>query len=354
MSKLSIRIGLVPRIVLLSTGILAAALIVVSGWSHWKAEQQEWARAEQRLDRGAQTLRDALAPLGEHWSLDAEGRLRRGQAVVNGRSDIVDLASRSLGGVATIFAGETRVATSIVNAQGQRAVGTALAPGAAHSAAVGRGETFRGVNTILGRDHLTIYEPIRDAAGRQVGLIFVGLPLQELYAGLAQRRRSALLLGVAVLLVATLVCVLVLHLTLRPLSALTARLRGISAGELAAPGAGIERGDEIGDVARAVDVLRVAPGVPPPSRPRPRRSVPQRPPSGAPAGSRRRTASPRTWANARRRSTRVPETCRPPRRRCVRRPATRRAARNGWAIMPTWLRATSRLSRSPLSSSARR
>ncbi len=251
----NIRLPLVPRIILMTVAMLTVSLLAAVGLSAWRAHDQAWQRLDARLDRGMGTLEASLALLGQGWSVDAEGRLLRGGQVVNGRTDVVDVTSRSMGGVATIFAGDTRVATSVVNAQGARAVGTRLAAGAALSA-VQRGERFRGEANILGRDHITIHEPIRDANGRQIGIIFVGVSLDAMRAELRDNLIANGAKALGVLLVSALLAWLLLARMLRPLTDLTGQLRGIGAGRIDEVVPHQARRDELGEMARALDGLR--------------------------------------------------------------------------------------------------
>jgi len=39
---------------------------------------------------------------------------------------------------------------------------------------IGSGKGYTGDNLILGALYRSVYEPVRDAAGRQVGILFVG------------------------------------------------------------------------------------------------------------------------------------------------------------------------------------
>ena len=113
-----------------------------------------------RLDVSASQalLKAYLQRLGTDWQRTG-GELRLGTSPVAGRDDIVDLAAAATGGVATIFSGDERVATSLRKPDGSRAVGTHLADPVVRATVLERGQTFDGVATILGRSYLTLYEP---------------------------------------------------------------------------------------------------------------------------------------------------------------------------------------------------
>jgi methyl-accepting chemotaxis protein len=251
-------LSLASRIVL--AGVVSVALAVTSlvAWTITDERQQAWQTVERRLARDLALLEALTGPPGAAWRLTETGQLARGDRVIEGANELVDIVSRRGGGVATVFKADERVATSVVRPDGTRATGTRLAPGPAHSAAIGAGQTYSGVNNILGRDHLTIYQPIRDAEGRQVGLLFVGHPVDQVYSAANRMllQRSAAALGLLVLLAGAFWWAM--RRTLRPLQEVGLRMRGIAAGELDAPVPHSARRDELGDMARDLDALRLS------------------------------------------------------------------------------------------------
>ncbi len=249
--------GLAARITLLGVAGIVLAIFALQLWEARTRDAQARAALESRLDRDLALLEGVTAQLGGGgaWRLDEQGRLARGTFVLDGANAVVDIVSRSSGGVATIFKGDERIATSVVRPDGTRATGTRLAPGAAHDAAVRGGRTYRGVNNILGSDHITIYEPIRDATGRQLGLLFVGQSTASIEAAArAQKWQAALAAAVVMVLAAALLWGLLMR-SLRPLRDLEGWVRA-GAASLANPVPHAARRDEIGAMARALEGFR--------------------------------------------------------------------------------------------------
>ncbi|MCA9550644.1 MAG: methyl-accepting chemotaxis protein [Myxococcales bacterium] len=103
-------------------------------------------------------------------------------------SPVVDKVSELVGSTATIFqrmnaAGDLlRVATSVRKLDGHRAVGTfipAVNPDGAPNPVVStimKKETFRGRAFVVNAWYVTAYEPILDASGDVVGVLYVGVP----------------------------------------------------------------------------------------------------------------------------------------------------------------------------------
>jgi methyl-accepting chemotaxis protein len=110
---------------------------------------------------------------------------------------LVDGIKAQIGSEATIFqrindAGDMLwVATTLVTKDGARAIGTSIAAKGADGTAnpvlstVLAGDTFTGTANVLGRAYIASYEPLRDAGGSVIGMVFIGDP-QEEFATLRQ------------------------------------------------------------------------------------------------------------------------------------------------------------------------
>ncbi|MGK7870645.1 methyl-accepting chemotaxis protein [Falsiroseomonas sp. E2-1-a20] len=251
------RISLGARIVAVAVVTLLLSLVALESWNLAALRDRERAVAAQQLDRNLVLLRTLVGDLGQGWRLEGADQLFIGETPLSGRNEVTDRVKAIGGGVATIFAQETRIATSVARADGTRATGTILGPGAAREA-VRRGETFRGEAIILGLPYLTVYEPVRDAAGRQVGILFVGVDLVTAQAQTRAATGQAVMIGLGLLAVAALVLALLLRPMLRPLTGLAAALRAMGQGRLDTTVPGTNRGDELGEIGRAVAALRDA------------------------------------------------------------------------------------------------
>ncbi len=190
------------------------------------------------------------------WAI-TDGRLTANGVVMNDKLDVVDAVSKVVGGVATLFQGDMRVATNVTRPDGARAVGTKLAPGPAYDAVVTQGKPYAGRNDILGQSHYTIYEPIKDAAGKQIGILFVGLPTAAAESVVATLMWEQILAGLAATLVASLILYVVARRQSAPIVRLTPVMETLARGEALSSVPDIGRGDEIGAMARAVDVFRL-------------------------------------------------------------------------------------------------
>ena len=105
-----------------------------------------------------------------------------------------DAFTERTGGNATIFAASgddfVRVTTSVKKENGERAVGTALDKASPAYPALRAGRTYVGLTTLFGKQFITQYEPVRDAGGRVVGALYVGVDISADVAALKERIRA--------------------------------------------------------------------------------------------------------------------------------------------------------------------
>ncbi len=100
-----------------------------------------------------------------------------GERKINNNFDVVDAIRKTHNATATVFVkdGEefTRVSTNVLTPEGKRGVGTQLARNKAYEA-VSKGQSFCGEIDVLGTQYDACYNPIKDSAGKTVGVSYIG------------------------------------------------------------------------------------------------------------------------------------------------------------------------------------
>ena len=110
-------------------------------------------------------------------------RLHAGAHVLNNDFTVVDSFAKNAHAIATVFVRQGddfyRIATSLKKEDGQRALGTPL--GAKHPAfaMMMAGDSYTGRAKLFGRDYMSRYIPLKDAAGKIVGIAFIGIDFTE-------------------------------------------------------------------------------------------------------------------------------------------------------------------------------
>ncbi|MFP8835325.1 Cache 3/Cache 2 fusion domain-containing protein, partial [Hydrogenophaga sp. XSHU_21] len=196
------------RLSLQAVALLAITLAIVSGGIALVAES----RSRDRLMQGAgdkvaaltdsvdafdstarmmadRSFRPFRQKFADVFELDAQaGMLKSWGMLLNGDFSEVDAFNKTNGGVATIFMRKgddfERIATSVKKEDGERAIGTTLARNHPAYPVMLKGEKYMGRAVLFGKPYMTVYEPVKDAAGQIVGILFIGFDITDFQASL--------------------------------------------------------------------------------------------------------------------------------------------------------------------------
>ncbi|MCD7059822.1 Cache 3/Cache 2 fusion domain-containing protein, partial [Pelagibacterium xiamenense] len=176
--------------------------------------------------------------------------------------NLVDSIARITGETATIFAyDETsadfeRVTTSIVNEEGERVVGTMLGQdSAAYDSAI-NGQAYYGEATILGKPYYTVYQPLVDMNGELMGLLYVGVDKDAIYSVVQNTLLVLIGVGGVVLVVLGTLGFFTSRALTRPIPRLAGVMNTVAGGDFQVDVPYASRTNEIGEMARAVEVFR--------------------------------------------------------------------------------------------------
>ena len=175
---------------------------------------------------------------------------------------LIDSITRSTKGDASVFefdkaSGSFLVrTTSFVAAGGERATDLVIGPDDAAFAPLMAGQQFIGEASILGAPYLGAYQPMISDNGETAGAVFVGTPMAVVEATATGVLRLILMVGGAVVVVVGAIGLLMSRLITRPIPRLAKAMEQISAGDLETTVPYIARGNEVGGMARAVEVFR--------------------------------------------------------------------------------------------------
>ncbi len=156
-------------------------------------------------------------------------------------------------GTATVFMGDLRISTNVVDDQGGRAVGTRVSAEVAEQV-LGQGEPWTGRAYVVDTWYLSQYDPIIDPDGKIIGMLYVG-ELEQKYLDI---RRRAVAMFLTVVFAGTIVAFLTFYFltrgVVRPILQLSRATQRLSGGELGHR-VDIERGDEIGVLASSFNEM---------------------------------------------------------------------------------------------------
>ncbi|SMC65026.1 methyl-accepting chemotaxis protein [Fulvimarina manganoxydans] len=244
----------VAAIVVVSLLTLTVALMAVTAFSLENSAEQQ---ATERQEANMRVAWDVLRQYGSDFSV-TDGRFLADGQTLNDFYEAVDRVKDLVGGTATIFMGDTRVTTNVMKPDGSRAVGTKLAKGPVYDAVLGRGEPFRGEADILGTAYYTAYDPIKNAAGETVGILYVGVKKSEFFAHVNALEWKIFLVSVVLLTLIVLTSLFVSRRMFASLKGLAGAMDRLGEGDTSVDVPGTRRGDDIGAMARSVEALRQA------------------------------------------------------------------------------------------------
>jgi methyl-accepting chemotaxis protein len=260
------RLNLGPKAVIGAALLIAVNTALLVGAGYWSLTRDFDTRAERDIDASLRTLSLAF---GETFP-DAKIAIRDGvvdrieipQMPEFSDHKIVDRATSYVGGNATLFVYDeasqqfVRRTTNVKKENGDRAVGTQLAADHPAQAALRRGVAYKGPAILFGHRFYTAYQPVFGAAGKVIGIIYVGIPMAALDGMLWQAITAMIIAaGIAALLALGMTMIMVRRAT-KPLRAVTDTLTILAEGRTDVEVAHADRRDEIGAIARTIGIFK--------------------------------------------------------------------------------------------------
>ena len=246
--------------------LIAATTSMVVGAAYWSLSTEFETRAKSDIETSLRTLALAFA---ETYG-DAKVTIKDG---IVSRAEIpampefkdhttVDRATSYVGGNATLFVYDdatgqfVRKTTNVKKENGDRAVGTQLAPDHPAQAVLRSGQAYKGPAVLFGKSFMTAYQPVFDAAGKIIGILYVGIPTAPLDAMLVHAMQMMTIAAVVGALLVLGLTMLIVRSVTRPLRSVTDTLTSLAEGKPDVTINHVDRYDEIGAIARTIVVFK--------------------------------------------------------------------------------------------------
>ncbi|MCR4400506.1 MAG: methyl-accepting chemotaxis protein [Syntrophomonadaceae bacterium] len=250
--KLKLKVG--PRLVAV---FVAVIVLVTGGMGYYGVTAMKTKIIASAQEKLQSDMRMGMALLDQQypgpWAIGEDGRLYKGNALMEDNSALVDRIGALTGDTVTIFKGDTRVSTN-VKVDGVRKTGTKAAPEVVQRV-LHEGQPFLGEADVVGTRNLTSYEPIRNPAGKVIGMFYVGVPATPYDRMAAALATTMLWYALAGILVACVAAMLLANSVSRPLGIIEESIRLAAEGDLTGK-ADIGSRDEIGSVAASLNAMR--------------------------------------------------------------------------------------------------
>ena len=212
---------------------------------------------ENGLRGTAVAVRDTLDYADEGEFRVEDGTLYKGEFNVTEATEIADHAKEASDMDVTIFYGDTRYMTSVLNEQGERAIGTSADEAVVSKVVNGKEEYFSDAVSVNGASYFGYYVPIMEN-GEAVGMVFAGMPQAE-----ARGEINKIISVIAIILIVS-----VFLFSGSTIAVVTSMAKGLVKGtdaleQVATGKLNVElnkkysgRKDEIGQISRAVEKLK--------------------------------------------------------------------------------------------------
>lgn len=196
---------------------------------------------------------------GGDYSLSGHDELLKGNLNITENQDFIDRFTAGSDKKLTIFYGDVRYATSIVDAEtGKKILGTTADP-AVYESVTGRGKTVYLDDIVINNvDYYACYIPMKNSDGNIVGMYFAGQPAESVNAFV----QSKIIYVVAAwIIIGIAAVILILFFTGRIKQGIIAAeyaVTKIAAGVLniQIDKRGLKRNDELGDMMRSIQKLQ--------------------------------------------------------------------------------------------------
>jgi len=186
------------------------------------------------------------------WNLK-DNKLYKGNKLINDDTEIVDSIKKNANVQCTIFLKDTRVATTITN-NDKRAIGT-KADEKVVKQVLNEGNEYMGTATVLNASYKTVYMPLKDNSGSNIGMFFVGIDEKVIDKEVNQIVLRVLVVTLLLILVSIIgVLFFTSKVIIKPLTNTKEYLGLLASGDLSFEinKANLMKKDEFGEIANAI------------------------------------------------------------------------------------------------------
>ena len=210
-SALKLKLG--TKAVVSAALLIALNTALVVGAAYWSMTNGFADRAMRDIDLNLRTLALTFAEIyGDAKITVKDGvvsRIELPRMPEFKDHSIVDRAVSYVGGNATLFVLDeasnqfVRRSTNVKKENGDRAVGTQLAADHPAQALLKRGAPYKGPATLFGKSFMTAYFPVENPSGKVIGIVYVGIPMEQLDAMMSHTLNSMIVAAIRCTMPAT-------------------------------------------------------------------------------------------------------------------------------------------------------
>ena len=239
--------SIIPLVVLGIVSILTAELNLKDGL------QEE---ALKQVKATSVAVRAAYDNLNDDpYLLNGDGDLVKGDYNITQNVEKIDTYTEGMDSVVTLFYGDTRKATSLVDhSTGKRIIDTKASKEVADT--VLDGQEYFSVNMVINDENFySYYIPLNNPDGTVVGMVFAGVPSRDVDSFISAKRNNILAITIAVLICSIVFVFCISVKIAKAVDNTKEAIDNLSAGNLAfkVEKSLLKRKDEIGDMGRSAE-----------------------------------------------------------------------------------------------------
>ena len=193
------------------------------------------------------------------YSVDANGDLIKGTFNVTQNAQIADEVKEATDTEITIFFGDTRYMTSVINEKGERVLGTKAGEKVIQEVLVNGNEYFAQNVDVVGEDFYAYYVPLYDdSSSEPVGMVFAGRSQAHVEEEIFEIISALILIMVIIIMVCGVIIFFAVNSMVKGLHMGSDVLKEVAEGNLAVSidENAENRKDEVGNINRAIAQLR--------------------------------------------------------------------------------------------------
>ena len=242
------------KAVLAVTAIVVVACVLMGTIGYLRVEDAFAKALEMKAESDVQSLSEIL---NDHykgnWNL-RDGKLYKGDTLMEDANEIVDSLSKVCNGKVTIFNGDVRVSTTVKDTSGKRSVGTKASPLVTKD--VLQGKNFLGKANVMGEEHYAAYRPLRDENNKTIGMLFVGVSAHEMDSVTNDFIFSTIIGVLVVVIVSIFLAKNFIGDMVGKLDSVVAAMKQVAQGNLRTPDLNVVTDDEVGALANSLNNMK--------------------------------------------------------------------------------------------------
>lgn len=186
------------------------------------------------------------------------GKFYKGKRNISENTEFFDNFSKEVDLQVTVFYGDIRVATSLIDENGNRMINTTADPAIYQTVVVEGQDYYSDQVVIAGKEYYAMYCPLHQQnADEIIGMTFVGLDKSNIEAIYSQNLMLSLVVLAAIFVVSVILTIFSVRSILSVIVNVIAGLNSVAEGKLntSVDEKLLQRADEVGDIAHSVNKL---------------------------------------------------------------------------------------------------